>query len=132
MKPSLVGLLAALTLVINGMKVMAQLRADTVEAHVAAAKAAAGQEHVFLFNSLCAEPTPATQQRPAPAAQAGPPNRSQWHAEPVKVFDNLYFVGQTEYSAWAVTTSQRIIIIDTIWDYSVADKIARALSQLRL
>jgi len=29
------------------------------------------------------------------------------YAEPVKVFDNLYFVGQKdEYSAWAVSTSQ--------------------------
>src|SRR5690348_17576858 len=46
---------------------------------------------------------------------------SQWHAEPVKVFDNLYFVGQSEYSAWAVTTSQGIILIDTIWDYSVEE-----------
>jgi metallo-beta-lactamase class B len=130
MKPSLFGLLAALTLVINGMKVMAQSRADTVEAHVAAAQAGAGQEHAFLFNSLCAEPTPATQQRQAPAAQAGPPDRSQWHAEPVKVFDNLYFVGQTEYSAWAVTTSEGIIVIDTIWDYSVEDEIVGGLTKL--
>jgi len=130
MKPSAIGLLAALTLVIGGMKMIAQSRADTVEAHVAAAKAAAGQEHVFLFNSLCAEPAPATQQSRAPAPPSGPPDRSQWHAEPVKVFDNLYFVGQTEYSAWAVTTSQGIIIIDTIWDYSVEDEIVGGLTKL--
>ena len=60
------------------------------------------------------------------AAAAAPPGRvipprEQWHAEPVKVFDNLYFVGQTEYSAWAVTTSDGIILIDTIFDYSVED-----------
>ena len=60
----------------------------------------------------------------------GSPDRSQWHAEPVKVFDNLYFVGQTEYSAWAVTTSQGIIIIDTIWDYSVEDEIVGGLTKL--
>jgi metallo-beta-lactamase class B len=130
MKQSAIGLLAALTLVIGGVKMIAQSRADTVEAHVAAAKAAAGQEHVFLFNSLCAEPAPATQQNRAPAPPSGPPDRSQWHAEPVKVFDNLYFVGQTEYSAWAVTTSQGIIIIDTIWDYSVEDEIVGGLTKL--
>ena len=130
MKPSAISLLTALTLVIGGMKMIAESRADTVEAHVAAAKAAAGQEHVFLFNSLCAEPAPATQQSRAPAPPSGPTDRSQWHAEPVKVFDNLYFVGQTEYSAWAVTTSQGIIIIDTIWDYSVEDEIVGGLTKL--
>jgi metallo-beta-lactamase class B len=97
---------------------------------VAAAKAAAGQEHEGLFNSLCAEPAAARagQQSQAP----GPPEHSQWHAEPVKVFDNLYFVGQTEYSAWAVTTSDGIIIIDTIWDYSVEDEIVGGLARLGL
>jgi len=50
----------------------------------------------------------------------------------VKVFDNLYFVGQTEYSAWAVTTSQGIIVMDTIWDYSVEDEIAGGLKKLGL
>lgn len=48
----------------------------------------------------------------------------------MKVFDNLYFVGQTEYSAWAVTTSAGIIIIDTIFDYSVEDEIVGGLKKL--
>src|ERR1700688_3864493 len=132
MKLSAIGLLAALALVNGGMKVIAQSQADTVEAHVAAAKAAAGQEHVFLFNSLCAEPAPAAQQRQAPAAQPGPPDRSKWHAEPVKVFDNLYFVGEKEYSAWAVATSEGIILLDTIWAYSVEDEIVGGLKKLGL
>ena len=68
----------------------------------------------------------------AGSAAPGPPDRSKWHAEPVKVFDNLYFVGQTEYSAWAVTTSQGIIIVDTIWDYSVEDEIVGGLKKLGL
>jgi metallo-beta-lactamase class B len=54
------------------------------------------------------------------------------HAEPVKVFDNLYFVGQSEYSAWAVTTSAGIILIDTIFDYSVEDEVAGGLKKLGL
>jgi len=41
MKPSAIGLLTALTLVTGGMKMIAQSKADTAEAHVAAAKAAA-------------------------------------------------------------------------------------------
>jgi len=48
----------------------------------------------------------------------------------VKVFDNLYFIGMTEYSAWAVVTSQGIIVIDTIYDYSVEDEIVGGLKKL--
>src|SRR5215470_16515491 len=70
---------------------------DSVDAHVAAARAAAGTEHTAVFNNLCAAPTPAPAQ-PAPAQPAGaraqgPPPRSEWHVEPVKVFDNLYYLG---------------------------------------
>jgi metallo-beta-lactamase class B len=50
----------------------------------------------------------------------------------VKVFDNLYFVGQTEYSAWAVTTSDGIIIIDALFNYSVEDEIVNGLTKLGL
>jgi metallo-beta-lactamase class B len=97
---------------------------DAVDAHVAAARQAAGQEHVALFETVC---MPATTPRPAtdPA-----PNRSSWYAEPVKVFDNLYFVGQAEHSAWAVTTSEGIIIVDALWDYSVEDEIVGGLKKL--
>jgi metallo-beta-lactamase class B len=48
----------------------------------------------------------------------------------VKVFDNLYFVGQTEYSAWAITTSQGIILLDAIFDYSVEDEVVGGLKKL--
>jgi metallo-beta-lactamase class B len=130
MKPLGIVLLAAVGLVARSGGVIARYTPDTVQSHLAAAKAAAGQEHEELFNSLCAEPAGARagQQSQAP----GPPEHSQWHAEPVKVFDNLYFVGQTEYSAWAVTTSDGIIIIDTIWDYSVEDEIVGGLARLGL
>jgi metallo-beta-lactamase class B len=109
---------------------------DTRDAHVAAARAAAGSDHVAVFNLLCtaAAATPqAAQTGPATAPQPpGPPDRAQWHAEPVKVFDNLYFVGQTEYSAWAVTTSAGIILVDTIFDYSVEDEVVGGLKKLGL
>jgi metallo-beta-lactamase class B len=50
----------------------------------------------------------------------------------VKVFDNLYFVGQSEYSVWAVTTSEGIIVIDTIFDYSVEEEVSGGLRKLGL
>jgi metallo-beta-lactamase class B len=50
----------------------------------------------------------------------------------VKVFDNLYFFGQSEYSAWAITTSQGIILIDTLFDYSVEAEVAEGMKKLGL
>jgi metallo-beta-lactamase class B len=106
---------------------------DTRDAHIAAARAAAGSDHVAVFNLLGTPAAPAPQAGSSAAAQPpGPPDRSQWHAEPVKVFDNLYFVGQTEYSAWAVTTSAGIILVDTIFDYSVEDEVVGGLKKLGL
>jgi metallo-beta-lactamase class B len=99
---------------------------DVLDGHVAAAREAAGQEHVALFETVC---KPATTARPPTQP---PTNRSSWYAEPVKVFDNLYFVGQTEYSAWAVTTSEGIIILDALWDYSVEDEIVGGLKKVGL
>src|SRR4249920_1120328 len=106
---------------------------NTPDGHIAAAKAAAQQDHVGLFDRICGSLTAAAQQagRGGPAAQTTLA-RDNWHAEPVRVFDNLYFVGQTEYSAWAVTTSAGIILIDTIYDYSVEDEVVGGLRKLGL
>src|SRR5688572_26481052 len=60
------------------------------------------------------------------------PARETWYAEPQKVFDNLYFVGQTEYSAWAITTSQGIVLLDAIYDYSVEAEVDEGLRKLGL
>ena len=98
-----------------------------MERHIAAAKAAAGADHTGLFDRTCSDarsfaapPAPRGGGAGARGARQGgppaPPARDTWYAEPVKVFDNLYFVGMTEYSAWAVTTSQGIILIDAISD----------------
>ena len=65
-------------------------------------------------------------------ARPGPPPRESWHAEPAKVFDNLYFLGQTEYSVWAITTSAGVILIDSIFDYSVDDEVVGGMRKLGL
>jgi metallo-beta-lactamase class B len=39
-------------------------------------------------------------------------------------------VGQTEYSAWAIPTSEGIIVIDALYDYSVEPQIADGLRKL--
>jgi metallo-beta-lactamase class B len=111
--------------------------ADTAETQVAAAKALAANDQTALIN-LCNPPqargaAPArTGQPPGSTQPQGPPDRSTWVREPTKVFDNLYYVGERAYSAWAVTTSAGIIIVDAIYDYSVEEQIAGGLKKLGL
>jgi metallo-beta-lactamase class B len=120
----------------TGGAALAPQTPDTIEGHRAAAKAAAGSEHTGLLNTVCPAPRPAASSggaaRGAAAEGRQTPPREQWYAEPVKVFDNLYFVGQTEYSAWAVNTSDGIILIDTIFDYSVEAEVVDGLKKLGL
>jgi len=78
---------------------------DTVDFHVATATRIAGNDaNVRAALRLCTPPgaAPAAQ----PAAAAAP--------EPTKIFDNLYFVGVSGVSAWAITTSAGIIVIDSL------------------
>src|SRR5689334_10166360 len=119
----------ALGLLACGFLLIAQTPNDSADAHIAAAKAAAGQDFETLFNFQCYGPGPGGQRggaqrgggqgagaqagrggqnagRGGGRGQQGPPDPSTWHAEPVKVFDNLYFFGQSEYAVWAITTSQ--------------------------
>jgi metallo-beta-lactamase class B len=101
-----------------------------VDEHIAAARAAAG-EHAGMVDRLCPRQEAAN---PASAARRPPPGgtpaRETWYAEPVKVFDNLYYVGMTEFSTWAVTTSEGIIVIDPIFDYSVEAEVVDGLRTL--
>ena len=129
MKSYAIGLLLLLGLAVGlGCAGVVDQPADNVQTHIAAAKAAAGQEHKGLFDRVCTFET----EQPAASQSKGPPDRSKWHADPVKVFDNLYFVGQTEYSAWAVTTAEGIIVVDALWDYSVEDEVVNGLKKLGL
>ena len=116
----------------------AQTPAGNIQAHVATARAAAREDYSGVIN-LCNEPQPAAGQRAtapaqrgnAPAQRTAPP-RSQWYAEPAKVFDNLYFIGSKDVSAWAVTTPDGIILIDSLYEYSVEEQIANGLKKLGL
>jgi len=123
-----------------------------VERHIQTAKVAAGTDHAGLFQAVCdtarsviaaanAPPRAGGPGRPSTPLGTGgrraggpppPPARETWHAEPVKVFDNLYFLGMTEYSVWAVTTSQGIILLDAIYDYSIEDEVVGGMKKLGL
>lgn len=104
-----------------------------VERHVMAARAAAGTQHAGMVERLCAPPA----QPSRPAARAGgarpaDPPRESWYAEPAKVFDNLYFVGMTQFSAWAIPTPAGIIVIDPLFDYSVEAAVVEGLRKVGL
>ena len=60
------------------------------------------------------------------------PPRATWYAEPAKVFDNLYFVGGKVHSAWALTTREGIILLDTIYPYNSEELIVGGMSKVGL
>jgi metallo-beta-lactamase class B len=149
--PKLLAAATCVTVLGAAGAVLAQSIPPEAQRHIDAAKAAAGTDHAGLFTAVCdtarsviaaaAAPPPSSTGaqgvagRGRGARAGGPPPtppRESWHAEPVKVFDNLYFVGQTEFSAWAITTSQGIILLDAIFDYSVEDEVTGGLKKLGL
>ena len=114
-----------------------QTESPDVERHVDAAREAAGTHHPRFFDYLCRAPQPraprpATSQAPARPTRREPPPRSDWYAEPTKVFDNLYFLGTRSLNSWAVTTSGGIVIIDPLYDYYVEAEIIDGLRTLGL
>jgi len=115
-----------------------QTSPDTPEAHREAARAAAGRDLLGVFNTACPDTSAVPAQRqPAPgrgagAAQRQDPPRDQWYMEPVKVFDNLYYVGTKIHGAWAVTTSDGIIIVDALYNYAAEPEITEGLKKLGL
>src|SRR5262245_41244925 len=112
----------------------AQAISAAAQRHVDAARQAAGTEHQAVWKAVCdsavALGTPPAPRGGGPGRTGGPPAppaRDTWYAEPQKVFDNLYFVGMTTHSAWAIATSQGIILLDAIYDYSVEAEVGDGL-----
>jgi metallo-beta-lactamase class B len=80
--------------------------------HVAAARALAKDDLVRDFENACTAMGP---QRPALVRQMkGLPPLEKGTAEPTKIFDNVWFLGLNDQGAFAVTTSDGIILIDTL------------------
>ena len=75
---------------------------DTLEGHIGAATKAAGLD-LWGILTLC-----------LPGGGVPPESFTDDGAPPMKVFDNLYYLGMKGVAAWAVTTSQGIILIDTL------------------
>src|ERR1700680_416529 len=122
---------ALMFLSMYGTSVLAENTPDAVDIHLIAARTAAGFDFTGTLARLCVAPAPVPNLirdvAPAPALA-----RDTWFAEPAKVFDNLYFVGSKTHSSWALTTSEGIILIDTLFTYNSEEEIVGGLKKLRL
>jgi metallo-beta-lactamase class B len=114
-----------------GASAFAQNTADAIDAHLVAARNAAGFDFTGTLARLCVAPqaVPTTLRDVAPGP---PPARDTWFIEPAKVFDNLYFVGSKIHNSWALTSSEGIILIDTLFTYNSEEEIVGGLKKLGL
>jgi metallo-beta-lactamase class B len=60
------------------------------------------------------------------------PARETWYTDPMRVFDNLYFVGGSIHSSWALVTSEGIILLDTLYPYNSEELIIGGMKKLGL
>ena len=101
---------------------------DAADPHLLAAKQAAGFDYTGALVRTCIAP--------AFAVGTGPrgeiPARDTWHAEPARMFDNLYFIGTKVHSSWALRGSDGIIVIDSLFNYAVEDEMVNGLKKLGL
>jgi metallo-beta-lactamase class B len=108
-----------------------------IRAALESAKNAAGFEFFGTLARICLLPqSGGVDDRdnvpPYVANPASAPPREYWYAEPARVFDNLYFVGGKLHSAWALTTSEGIILIDTIYTYNSEELIIGGMQKVGL
>jgi len=111
-------------------------QASEAQTHVAAAKAALSpttanakpwQTFNGLFNIVCTQPKPGAKPpavgpgEPDEKAKLVPTPHDKWYVPPVKVFDNLYFIGTQTESTWALTTSKGIILLNTNFPWVTPD-----------
>lgn len=113
---------------------LAQEANATLVEYVEGARRAAGTDHAFIFGRLCEGPIAAAGAPPpageVPAALPATDPERDWYAEPAQVFDDLYFLGQTEFSVWGLHTSDGFILVDAIFDYSVEAEVIEGLRKL--
>ena len=97
------------------------------QGHSDAATAAAGTDLRGWLELCRPAPPPAQDHRPGVTTQTPNPLAAllgeKMAAEPTKVFDNVYFLGTKFVTAWAVTTSDGIILIDALNNDEEAERV---------
>lgn len=109
--------------------------AEEVLELVESARATAGADHQFVFGELCEGPIEAVGASPVtgavpPALPNTNPDIGDWYTDPVRVFDDLFYLGQTRFGVWGLRTSEGIILVDAIFDYSVEAEVIGGLERL--
>jgi len=126
--------LLACSIPVTAQIALGQNTIDQVRAHVETARTAAGNDHAFIFGRLCEGPIKLVKAAPVtgevPGALASTDPKRDWYAEPARVFDDLFFLGQTAFSVWGLRTSAGIILVDSIFDYSVEAEVIEGLRKL--
>jgi len=142
-------LIAVVGATLVGTSLSAQAPVSDIDAHVNAARAAAGLDYRATFVNLCfpganpglANPAVARAGGAGPAGGRGAgegrgpaatPDRATWYASPYKVFDNFYWLGTRQHSSWALRTSQGLVIIDTNFAWATEPEIIGGLTTLGL
>jgi metallo-beta-lactamase class B len=97
--------LVAITALLGTVHARAQAPADSVLAHLARARSLAGTDFLSTEEIQCNELTSDDPYRSAEKARG---------VAPAAVFDNLYYIGTTRAAAWAVKTSEGIILVNSL------------------
>ena len=80
--------------------------------HVAAAKALAGTDLQTEFENTCSYTGP--ERAALRRERLGLPPIKDYTVEPTKIFDNVWFMGLASQGAFVITTTQGLILIDTL------------------
>jgi metallo-beta-lactamase class B len=109
---------------------------DTIEAHLAAGKNAAGgrdntPDFYGLVTAICIAPQNGAARTDAPAPKENP-NRKANYMEPKKAFDDLYWLGSLSTSSWVLTSDEGYILYDTQGVYDAEDVLVGGLRKLGL
>src|SRR5579871_7031322 len=107
---------------------------DTVEAHIAAGKNAAGgrddtPDFYGLVTAICVAPLSGAARPDAPAPRENP-NRKETYMEPKQAFDDLYWMGTPSTSSWLLTSDDGYILYDTQRVYDADDVLVAGIKKL--
>ncbi|NIW25542.1 MAG: MBL fold metallo-hydrolase, partial [Gammaproteobacteria bacterium] len=85
---------------------------DAAQQHIAAARALAGEDLAREAEALCS--AEGTGRAVLVREAAGLPLIEDHVVAPTQMFENLYFIGFNDVGAWAIDTSNGLILIDTL------------------
>lgn len=84
------------------------------------------EEHAGLRLSICPGPADTT------LAFNDMYDTELQRMEPAQIFDNLYMLGMKTATAWALTTSEGIILFDAMFHHNVAETVVESMRQVGL